>query len=87
MSSFYSCKLFKFKYVIFLLTFALLIISQKIISSSFFFFDLCYETGGPYVGKSHLLNRYVNNSSHDTEAFREGKKTFNNEHKNDPMIF
>ena len=86
MSSFYSCKLFKFKYVIFLLTFALLIISQKIISSSFFF-DLCYETGGPYVGKSHLLNRYVNSNSHDTDAFREGKKTFNNEHKNDPMIF
>ena len=81
MSSFYSCKLFKFKYVIFLLTFALLIISQKIISSSFlsfFFFDLCYETGEPYVGKSHLLNRYVNSNSHDTEAFREGKKTFNN---------
>ena len=39
------------------------------------------------MGKSHLLNRYVNNSFHDTEAFREGKKTFNNEHKNDQMIF
>ena len=58
------------------------------ISSSliFLFFDLCYETGGPDVGKSHLLNRYVNGNSHDTETVREGKKTFNNEHKNDQMI-
>ena len=82
MSSFYSSKLFKFKYMIFLLTFSLLIISQKIISSSliFLFFDLCFETGGPYVGKSLLLNRYVNGNSHYTE---EGMKTFNIEHKND----
>ena len=39
------------------------------------------------MGKSHLLNRYVNGNSHCTKAFREGKKTFNNEHKNDQMIF
>ena len=26
------------------------------------------------MGKSRLLNRYVNNNSHDTETFREGKK-------------
>ena len=76
MSSFYSGKLFKFKYVIFLLTFALLIISKKNDLKFFFFlfFDLCYETGGPDVGKSRLLNRSVNNNSHDTETFREGKK-------------
>ena len=39
------------------------------------------------MGKSHLLNRYVNGNSHHTETFREGKKTFNHEHKNDQMIF
>ena len=66
--------LFKFKYVIFLLTFALLIISKKNDLKFFLFFDLCYETGGPDVGKSRLLNRSVNNNSHDTETFREGKK-------------
>ena len=38
------------------------------------------------MGKSHLMNRYVNGNSHDTEIVREGKKTFKNEHKNDQMI-
>ena len=89
MSSFNSCKLFKFKYVIFLLTHALFIISQKCVkkysthdhlcSSSliFLFFDLCYETGGSNVGKTHLLYRYANENFF---YFKEGKKTFSNEH-------
>ena len=41
MSSFYSGKLFKFKYVIFLLTFALLIISKK---NDLKFFFFCFLT-------------------------------------------
>ena len=98
MSSFKSCKLFKFKYAILLLAFALFSISQNICrkyrshykfcsSSLIFFFGLCYETGGSAVGKSYLLNKYDNGNYYYFKASREGKKTFNNEHKSDQMIF
>ena len=43
----------------------------------FLFFDLCYETGGSKVGKSLLLNTYVDDHHFYTGK---GKKTFNNEH-------
>ena len=90
MSSFKSCELSKFKYIILLLTIAILIISQKICqkysshynlcSSSliFLFFDLYYETGELNVGKSHLLNTYVHGYHRYQSYSRKGKKTLNN---------
>ena len=101
MSSFKSCELSKFKYVILLLTIAILVISQKncqknsshynLCSSSliFLFFDLYYETGELYVGKSHLLNTCVHGSHgyHRYQSYsRKGKKTLNNEHGSNDFL-
>ena len=101
MFSFKSCELSKFKYVILLLTIAILIISQKIChkynshynlcSSSliFLFFDLYYETGEFNVGKWHLLNTYVHgcHGYHRYQSYPwRGKKTLNNEHGSNDFL-
>ena len=98
MSSFKSWKLFKFKYVILLLTITLYIIFKKYVNNTWiivicvqvpqiFVFHLCFKTGGCKVGKLHLLHAFCKENGCHFSHSKAGKKTFNNEHESKSYDF